>query len=427
MSTSIFYSNKRVVCGAITVLAFLLFLILVGIDRSDEVATHTTTYFHRLKNMTATGSQPSSQQWATMKAYLSEIEAAVKDLRTSASSSSAAPLLSAATGPTGSMEDISNRTLGFEKIFAISMPSRSDKRDSIAVQASLTNFDLEFVDGVAGDSVDKKALPWKMDQEPAVVGCWRAHLDVLQRIVNENIQSALIFEDDADWDIGIRAQLTQLARGAKYLQRMEEDAVSSSPYGDKWDMLWLGHCGQFTMASDKRRFVIPEDPTVEPTEYRKYWLENPNMSKWDLPSNAVNDTRIIFRSSGGICTAGLAISLAGARKALVHMSMSPFNKPVDWGYDGLCKNKDMNGFCISSFPAMIGVSRPAGPRSKNSDITVHEGVFEHPVSNRTNFSTRLNIRRLINGSKKFRSNYNPEIQLTIEEIGAGVGHVEDMS
>lgn len=117
--------------------------------------------------------------------------------------------------------------------------------------------------------------------------------------MNENIQSALIFEDDADWDIGIRAQLTQLARGAKYLQRMEEDAVSSSPYGDKWDMLWLGHCGQFTMASDKRRFVIPEDPTVEPTEYRKYWLENPNMSKWDLPSNAVNDTRIIFRSSGG--------------------------------------------------------------------------------------------------------------------------------
>lgn len=123
MSTSIFYSNKRVVCGAITVLAFLLFLILVGIDRSDEVATHTTTYFHRLKNMTATGSQPSSQQWATMKAYLSEIEAAVKDLRTSASSSSAAPLLSAATGPTGSMEDISNRTLGVSLPSALSLES----------------------------------------------------------------------------------------------------------------------------------------------------------------------------------------------------------------------------------------------------------------------------------------------------------------
>lgn len=115
----------------------------------------------------------------------------------------------------------------------------------------------------------------------------------------ENIQSALIFEDDADWDIGFRAQLKQLARGAKYLQKVDEDAVTRSPYGDSWDMLWLGHCGQFTMDSDKRRFVITEDPTVEPTVHRKYWLENPDMSTWDHPSNAVNDTRIIFRSSGG--------------------------------------------------------------------------------------------------------------------------------
>lgn len=110
MSTSIFYSNKRVVVGAITALAFLLFLILVGIDRSDEVTAHTTTYFQRLKNMTSTNSQPSSEQWATMKAYLSEIESAVKGLRT--------PALSAATVPTGSMEDIMNRTLGVGLPFA---------------------------------------------------------------------------------------------------------------------------------------------------------------------------------------------------------------------------------------------------------------------------------------------------------------------
>ncbi|KAJ9643832.1 hypothetical protein H2204_001977 [Knufia peltigerae] len=411
MSTSIFYSNKRVVVGAITALAFLLFLILVGIDRSDEVTAHTTTYFQRLKNMTSTNSQPSSEQWATMKAYLSEIESAVKGLRT--------PALSAATVPTGSMEDIMNRTLGVGLPFA----SILERRDNIAVQASLSNIDMEFVDGVPGDLVDKKSLPWTMDQEPAVVGCWRAHMDVLQMIVAENIQSALIFEDDADWDIGFRAQLKQLARGAKYLQKVDEDAVTRSPYGDSWDMLWLGHCGQFTMDSDKRRFVITEDPTVEPTVHRKYWLENPDMSTWDHPSNAVNDTRIIFRSSGG----SLAISLAGARKALFHMSLSPFNAPVDWGYDGLCKNKDTNALCISPYPAMIGVSRPIGPRSRSSDISVHEGYFEHPVSNRTSFSTRLNMKRLINGSRRFKNNYNEEIQLTREEIGTGVGHPEDLS
>ncbi|KIW12219.1 hypothetical protein PV08_09495 [Exophiala spinifera] len=313
----------------------------------------------------------------------------------------------------------------FEKIFAISMPSRSDKRDSVAVQASLTNFDVEFVDGVAGDEVDKKALPWKMSQKPNVVGCWRAHLDVLQRIVKENIQSALILEDDADWDVGIRAQLTQLARGARYIQDVEEDAVSRSPYGDKWDMLWVGHCAQFTMKSDPRRWVITNDPTVEPVPHRKYWMENPDMSKWDHPDNAVNDTRIVFRSSGGICTAGLAVSLAGARKALLHMSMSPFNRPVDWGYDGFCKRKDTQTFCISSFPTLVGVSRPAGPRSKNSDITVHEGLFEKPQSERLVFSTRLNLQRLMTGATKFFNTYDPDIELTRDEIAAGIGHPED--
>jgi hypothetical protein len=47
----------------------------------------------------------------------------------------------------------------FEKVYAINLPERSDKRDSMLLQAELTNFTLEMVDGVLGSEVSKKALP----------------------------------------------------------------------------------------------------------------------------------------------------------------------------------------------------------------------------------------------------------------------------
>jgi len=52
-----------------------------------------------------------------------------------------------------------------------------------------------------------------MDQSAPIVGCWRAHLNVLQDMVRRGISSTLIFEDDADWDISFKSQLVQFAGG----------------------------------------------------------------------------------------------------------------------------------------------------------------------------------------------------------------------
>lgn len=48
----------------------------------------------------------------------------------------------------------------FGKVFVLSLPDRSDKRDTLVVQASLSNFSVTFVDGVDGASVSDKALPY---------------------------------------------------------------------------------------------------------------------------------------------------------------------------------------------------------------------------------------------------------------------------
>jgi len=66
----------------------------------------------------------------------------------------------------------------FQKIFAISLPELTDKQDGSRVAASLTNFSVDFLDGVNGASVRPKALPHGFDRKPSVVGSWRAHMNV---------------------------------------------------------------------------------------------------------------------------------------------------------------------------------------------------------------------------------------------------------
>ena len=59
----------------------------------------------------------------------------------------------------GEIEDTMNSTLGFGRVFVVSMPERSDKRDAFSLQARLSNITFEVRDGVSGADVPPKALP----------------------------------------------------------------------------------------------------------------------------------------------------------------------------------------------------------------------------------------------------------------------------
>lgn len=47
----------------------------------------------------------------------------------------------------------------FQKIYVLSMPGRSDKRDMMALTAHLSGIQFEFVDGVNGANVPVVARP----------------------------------------------------------------------------------------------------------------------------------------------------------------------------------------------------------------------------------------------------------------------------
>ncbi len=82
------------------------------------------------------------------------------------------------------MNRVVNSTLGFSKIFVVGLPERSDKRDAIALTAALTGFDVEWVDGVRGESVPDKAVPFGVDRKKLMetnLGSWRGHMDAIRR------------------------------------------------------------------------------------------------------------------------------------------------------------------------------------------------------------------------------------------------------
>ncbi|KAI9738288.1 MAG: hypothetical protein M1834_008786 [Cirrosporium novae-zelandiae] len=293
---------------------------------------------------------------------------------------------------------IKNDTLGFEKIFVVSLPERGDRRDAFTLTSSLTGFNFEWVDGVKGADVPTKALPSTFNRELGdnVIGCWRAHMNAANAVVKQRLSTALIMEDDADWDVSLKSQLKQFALGSRFIMNTTQRSTPHSPYGDGWDLLWIGHCSSQAHPNDDRRYLIEHDRTVTPPSRRANWGPVPDMSIYD------NNTRIIYRASGGVCLYAYALSFQGAQKLLYHLSVKPFSNAVDLGLLDMCNDDSRDFKCISVFPQIIGDHKAAGPTDRDSDIgQAAEGQRDNGFSWNVVYSARLNLNQLLRGQTAF--------------------------
>ena len=250
----------------------------------------------------------------------------------------------------------------------------------------------------------------------------------MQHIVHNNIPTAIIFEDDTDWDVAFKYQLAQMARGSQWLLNQSQEIIPDSPYGDGWDLLWIGDCATNIAGNDKRRWVIPKDPTVVPPDRRYEW-EKPDMHFWEEDPVWDTQTRVVFTHSTPLCTWAYGVSLSGARKILYRLSLVPFNDSYDTGVQKMCETRDLNFSCIGVYPSIVGNSFPAGGTNRQSDIDgppEADPPLEQAISGRIVFSTRLNLVELIEGKTRFRSQF-PEAtgaEMEIGEIGGAIGHAE---
>lgn len=244
----------------------------------------------------------------------------------------------------------------FQEVFTLNLPSRTDKLDSFTLTSTATDFTFKVLPGVDGKTVSEKAIrstqgrDWEPGRKRRTIGSWRAHLNFARYIVRNRLSTALLFEDDADWDVDLKSQLELVAQGTRALSALpkprdpclpnrtaENEAPNEapkeaphSPYGDDWDLLWLGHCGVTLHQDSSHVFRIDNDPSVAPPHRRMSFKSFINTTAYP------DSTRLVFRTGNGMCVYSYALSNRGAQKLLLNENNRKLFEPFDISIGDIC-------------------------------------------------------------------------------------------
>jgi glycosyl transferase family 25 len=181
-------------------------------------------------------------------------------------------------------------------VFIINMKKDIDKKKHMQTLCEKFNLEFEFIEAVDGRLLNDKEIEAVYSKKQMInnlgreltkgeIGCALSHILIYKKIVTKNIQTALILEDDIDFD-----------------QKLIDCLNSINQFPDDWELILLGH---HSMSS--RKIVTPYN-----FWYKKY----------------LNKTNIIRKPSvvgGG--TYGYCINNKGAKKLLGHLQK--IAKPID--------------------------------------------------------------------------------------------------
>jgi hypothetical protein len=259
-------------------------------------------------------------------------------------------------------------------------------------------------------------------------------------MVRLNISTALILEDDADWDVRIREQLQDFALSAQALTQplsqdpssyadatypapKDPDALPASEllfsnlpstispklsrYGDNWDFLWLGHCGMrlpsksvpFGNKIPKGRVVQHGDLTV-PQKHHLRMVSSVD----DLKNDYEDHTRVVSHVQDGICSLGYAITQSGARRLLHSIGLLEVDAAYDILLRQFCEGSHGRAYhnCLTVMPSLFHHHRPAGLLEAESDISDHgKGYQKTAYTGVVRWSTRMNCDVLLDSRTDF--------------------------
>ncbi|KAI9803138.1 MAG: hypothetical protein M1833_001209 [Piccolia ochrophora] len=345
-------------------------------------------------------------------------------------------------------DDINNATLGFGQILVVNMPSRTDHRDALSLAAALSKMRLDWVDGVHGKDVLDKVMPPGLaggKLNDGSKGAWRAHLNALSTpsssVIQQNISSALIFEDDVDWDWRIRSQLRDFAKSSRALlqplksepssyadktyQSPKDESIEQvelqldnlpptltphiSPYGDAWDVLWLGHCGMRLPSAPplpRGRVIHEHDDTVPEIRHLSSITEGDDNVKTTYPAF----TRVVHHARDPYCSLAYAVTQSGARRILYQLGIKSLDGPFDVSLKQLCEGSEgrEHHTCLAVSPPFFTHHRPRGSMSADSDITSHgDEVREQAVTGNIQQSVKMNFEALLRGDTTLEDQFPP--------------------
>ena len=229
-----------------------------------------------------------------------------------------------------------------------------------------------------------------------------AHLQPFQltttRIVAEKVTSALIMESDSDWDMRIKDIMAPMGDGIKTLvdwpfnKTLEQTGGipegTLSPYGDNWDIIWMGHCG--SNAYGDGRIWRFNDTAVPPEDYEYRFGGTPG------DDQHVPGTRMVYSLRGGVCSTAYAISYQGAVKLIKYFQEVGDN--IDLALGWYCDHM-IDVACVGVWPQVItaaashsNIQHPDGEVAPGQDDD--EAIHPGPA---LQYSARVNAQKAMQG------------------------------
>jgi hypothetical protein len=179
--------------------------------------------------------------------------------------------------------------------------------------------------------------------------------DIDFRFLDSGLETALMLEDDVDWDIRLRSAQIPLAASAirqilpsppprRSFHSFAHFGTNHTPYwGDHgaWDLLYLGHCGDYFEEVDEEGPRLEKHynlTTMPHIQYKDPTLPSPSdlhpftqtlFDKLSMPAH----TRVFHRSKFPLCSFGYAITRPAAERLLDDLAPPKLKKGGPRAFD----------------------------------------------------------------------------------------------
>lgn len=267
--------------------------------------------------------------------------------------------------------DAANSTLGFGGIYAVSRAD-SPRKQSLLAAAQLTKLEITVPDQPQWRDEDVQNLKATINStlKRGSAYAWLGHLNALAAFLETDQYSALIIEDDTDWDTRLRSQqIPQIAYAIRELVGSHDGY-----YGQlgSWDIVWLGHCGDYfdaSRGSSMRSIKSFLDPAMPNFHDLHPWTQ-----AFMVEIGAVeNQRRLVHESVRPLCTFAYAVTRSAAERVLYGFArqepVRDAEKPCE-AYDVRllegCRDEGLK--CISVNPEIFHHSNMGSEIAQMSDV-----------------------------------------------------------
>ena len=235
-----------------------------------------------------------------------------------------------------------------------------------------------------------KAKPLLPDSEESkynatFMGVWRAHANIWKHIIDKDISSALIIEDDVDWDVNIKSimgawswqlqhnnSLHQVAAttGDRWTSESDEKKCA---YGCDWDELYMGQCANTPdpeHLEDHWSYYDPHTPAVSTNSHP---TTNEMVKVWGYDPTTTG-IRVVSRTYGPLCTMGYAVSNLGAKRMLYQIGgWRLFGLPVDNEIAFRTQEGKLSGYTLT--PPAFTAWHTGGSRDSDNNAGIENNGF----------------------------------------------------